>query len=323
VTIDKDIRLDGDGDGPDDVVIEVDDQSPTYSNRFGTGPYGIMIAESDAVVRDLTVRMLASEPRGSLGGIVATAFAARGGSPVIENVVAVHALDIENRGASVYLYADAVANVRDSVLEGWVFVEEQSNATIERNDVGRAIVIDSDEATGTVRGNRAWGVTGGSGELIEGNRFEGPGDAKSDYRGIGIGTGADGTGARGWIIRGNTVIGNQVGIFVGPGSTGTIEGNELADNVTGITVEGSDAILRGNVVRGGDVGIMLGGGSPTLTENTVEGAGRGLSLALGAAPTFVGNTICRNETNLDVAEGGDPPATEGNEICPDGPAVGE
>jgi parallel beta-helix repeat protein len=314
VTITKDITLDGDGDEAEDVVIEVDAQSPTYAAYwFGAGPYGIVIDESDATVRDLTVRLLEG----------AAAFTAKGGAPTIANVIADHVDEVDSNGASVYLHGDAVATVKDSELDGWVFVEERAVATIERNEVGRAIVVapasggGSFDVTATVRGNTARGIAAGSRVTIERNRIEGPSDGAIEWRGIAIEATSDD-----WIVRENTVVGSAIGIRVGRGSVGSVEGNVLIDNGTGISLTTSDATLARNDVRGGNVGISLDGGSAELADNTVEGANAGLSVGSGATPILTGNTICGNGRNLVVPDGVPPPDTEGNDICADGMSAG-
>ena len=75
------------------------------------------------------------------------------------------------------------------------------------------------------------------------------------------------------------------------------------DSVTGISVsEGSSALIDGDRVSANDVG---------------------LSIADGANLVLTGGSVCDNGLNLQVIPtDAAPPATSGNEICPDEPAAG-
>jgi Periplasmic copper-binding protein (NosD) len=324
VVIDKDITLKGDGER-EAVVIEVGDDGPTYDGFwYDPSPYGILFDQSDAEVSGLTVRLL-SPWDGSVGP---TGFVAKGGDPLIHDVYADHPRDGEPEccaGPSVYIHGGSSATVEDSLLEGLVFVQDESPATIEDNVIGWYMVVDAGGAAVDVLGNTMDGVSYVGTGRIEGNQVALRDDHEPDvdYNGIHLATGSLGVPAEGrWTVADNDVRGVLRGIWVATPVAGTIARNTLADNDIGMNLSGTGTgyTAEDNSVAGGRAGIVVASGEVTLSGNSVDGAsGTGLAIFERAAATLRGNHVCDNGTNLnDLSESSD--IDDSNEICEDPPA---
>lgn len=274
-----------------------------------TGPYGLHLVDSDAVLNDLTFRDLS---RGY--GIYVS-----GGAPTIERVTYTdNDFDDQNGTANLMLRGGTSATVRDSGLGvGSIAGEDHSPVTVEGNTLGGVLTAaPSDEASGGpayIRNNKMRGMIWADGlHVIEGNEIDLT-DDMFESAGIFIGLVGDG-----WVVRGNTIL-NSVGlaaIDLDPSAgAGQIVDNTLVGNKLGISVQ-SDTLVQGNIVRDGVNGIRIAGGSPEVRGNTVEGMERnGFDIGF-AAPTLSDNVACGNGTDLLISQGGDDAVIDDtNEFC--------
>lgn len=96
---------------------------------------------------------------------------------------------------------------------------------------------------------------------------------------------------------------------------GTIVGNELRDDGTGISLGPGSSIVEGNMVAGGSTGIVILSGSPSVVGNTIEGvSGQVISIAGTSSPTVSGNTMCGNGEDLYVSASATPEIGDNNVI---------
>jgi parallel beta-helix repeat protein len=116
------------------------------------------------------------------------------------------------------------------------------------------------------------------------------------------------------VLRGDTFSSNPrsgSGGVTLSGSTGTFEGNDLADGALEITA-GSDVVVRDNTVGGQGVKVSGEGTTASITGNMVTSSQRGIDVGPGAESTIEGNTITGGSTGL--ALGSDAVRAEGNTI---------
>jgi parallel beta-helix repeat protein len=118
--------------------------------------------------------------------------------------------------------------------------------------------------------------------------------------------------ASGTAVSGNTISGNDIGVYNSSSITTPISGNQLSGNrYEGILLDQGDAAVASNSVQGGNIGVALisfagntGNSSGTLTCNHIEGAGVGIELiddgGDGFLPVLSGqtNSITGNGTGL-------------------------
>jgi parallel beta-helix repeat protein len=220
--------------------------------------------------------------------------------------------------------------LRNSGVEGFMGVSSNAGVIIEDNEMPSTCIVLWDRgAQATIRNNTIrdcpyeFGIKLEQGSaIIEGNDISvaeappGPHSSYSDGRtGIVITSHEAGT-----VIHDNDIHDNTRGIGASLPSdspaNAEIDGNRVVNNAIGITIASDDITLRDNTVTGNVSGVLVGGGSPTLTGNTITGNETGLRIGRGS-PKLMGNTICDNDTNLYYGGDGQPPSTEGNEICPD------
>ena len=121
-------------------------------------------------------------------------------------------------------------------------------------------------------------------------------------------------------IRDNVVHDSGTGISAGDLVSAAITGNQVQRNAVGIAASSDDVTLRGNIVHRNSVGVAVALGSPTLARNCITDNVSGLRIGR-ATPILTDNTICDNGTNLFYGGEGQPPATTGNQICPDASPV--
>jgi parallel beta-helix repeat protein len=118
-----------------------------------------------------------------------------------------------------------------------------------------------------------------------------------------IGTGADPR------LRGNKIHdSHEAGIWFFQEARGTLEGNEITNNNTGIVIQaGSEPTLRRNTIHdNSDVGVnIFPKGLGTLKDNDIfANAGPGVAICSGSKPTLSHNRIYGNQTALQVLGGG-------------------
>jgi parallel beta-helix repeat protein len=116
------------------------------------------------------------------------------------------------------------------------------------------------------------------------------------------------------VLRGDTFSSSPRDGYSGvilAGSTGTFEGNDLADGALEITA-GSDVVVRDNTVGGQGVKVSGEGTTASITGNMVTSSQRGIDVGPGAEATIEGNTITGGSAGL--ALGSDAVRAEGNTI---------
>lgn len=296
VVIDKDITLGGDG-RREDVVLEFGSDGPVLTTPYGRVPYGLMLLDSEAVVRNLTVN----------GPNVGAAFVFVGGAPTLEQV----SNDLEGSfGAgphtSIAVLNGAGGTVRDSFLDGPAW------------DVGGPSIPEYEDVTGTgqfiaegntLDGGFGFDVTDGS--VFLRNTITGGGVIEPSL----IGSGSV------------LIAENDVAVIEILGSS---DGFTIRDNTvhatsfggTGITLGTGAAIVEGNAISDVHTGIVVPeGASPTITGNQLEGLNTGIRVVgADSEPVIEGNQFCGNGQDLVVPEGSALALDASNEICADGAA---
>jgi len=286
-------------------------RSPTWRENgdasFDPWPYGIALLDTNAELRDLTIR---KSP--DVGG---SGFVVNGGAPRISGITYTGESDFGN----VYVHGGSRAVISDSDFGPmWVFFEEASPATIENSKVDGAIRLHTNSAVPTdepqvVRGNTVGAIMLRGNVLIEGNKMDGALTLEDE------GAVAIDVDNGDVVISDNEVSRYQTGITVhGPGSA-TIRGNTLIDNDTAI-VDGatSDQLIEGNTVSGGGGGgiFVTGSGTSTISGNTVEGVSRrGIGLSSNGSFVLSGNRACGNGEDLWVSDGATATIDDTNEFC--------
>lgn len=339
--IDKDIVVRGED--RDSVVISAPDDGPTATlydeDEPESDPYAILLQDSNATLRDLTLRGLRSEVFAS------------GGSPTLEGLL-FDATGFPFRGSA-------------SATGSSIVVNRGSTATIRRNELvggGPIGVFDGSEPLveyNLLRGGpHIWGDPG-DGAIYRGNTIEEPfmwaiglfaedGSPTAESNVI-IRPGRSGIEI--WagqpIVRNNTIEGaGQTGINVdGDPQLGNVaphlEGNTIDEaGLWAISVRGAEAVVKDNVITGsgiawqagegsivgntvteGSAGLVISSGTPLVSGNDIEAmANRGIAVGRGANPTLSGNRSCGNRENFVVLEGAAATDDGTNEFCEDAPA---
>jgi parallel beta-helix repeat protein len=323
VLVAKDIIIRGDGDVTS-VIVERSGELPRHLGaRDDPGlPYAFRFDDCDATLENLTVR-------GDMSRI-----SIAGGAPTLRGLSLEHLGD--NLRATEGNWHDtpiigleimdgSAAIVEDStVIETDLFVDSDASPTLAGNElIGGIVFVQDDGVSPSIDGNvfrdaHTWfiWVGGGAKPEISGNTFSG-----SHHYGIFVRDAARPDGVRfagtDPLVRGNTISGSPVGVFLEREASARIEGNDLRDNQTGIMVEGSDPRISGNAIHENGLGVSIMRGAPELSENVIEGNKAGLLVGPPAEPTLAGNRICDNDTNVRLMRGAEMPATEGNEVCAD------
>jgi parallel beta-helix repeat protein len=301
LTIDRDVTLRGEG--PAEAVILALDGGQT-----------LRIASSNAIVSGLT-----------LTGATSNGVEISGGAPTLSELVFHDVADPDSCGSAgedgchALTIADGSrASVEFSRFTGGGSLRAETGASprIEANAfAGGSYVSLFDVGDRTiVRGNR-----------IEGSRESAIGVYRPTVATIEENhiTGFEGVGIEVWLlpgtdplIRGNTIERGDTGIHVLNDARPAIIDNDLATNGIAIGLTRSSPSIEANRIHANDRGISMGQGSPTLRDNVITDNEIGLDLARGAAPTLAGNTFCGNGFDINLRNGAEPPATEGNYSCP-------
>ena len=297
------------GDGPiDEIVLELDEGALfTLSN-------------SDAEVADLTLR----------GGLDTQGMNLVGGAPTVRGVVfdgtgVPYESNQLGQGGSLTILGDAQVLDSSFVGGGEILVGLFGNAVLENNELtdGPHIYLQAPGADAVVRNNtikgtfdRAIGLFGETTMTIENNTIVGAGGD-----GITVGWNTANDRLINPLITGNDISDSLVGIKVHNGADPVVESNRLSGNETAVINLGAAATYAGNELTGNDIGFSFQG-SPTLADNSVVDGGVGLVVyGSDTQPVLTGNTVCGNDTNVQLAEDGETPPLEyddSNEICEDG-----
>jgi hypothetical protein len=111
-------------------------------------------------------------------------------------------------------------------------------------------------------------------------------------------------GFGGFDVRDNTISGGDKGIRVEGRVRGSVTGNVLR-GIGGPAIEAVEArgTFAENDISGGGVGISVDGGVPDVLRNRIDGvAGVGISVTGDTGGSVVGNELCDNGADIDVAE---------------------
>ena len=307
VTITKDISIRGEG-APEQVILVPDDGGGTvdapqaryypFSDELVQDwSFVLHINGSDARISNVTIR----------GAEIGTAVVIDGGAPVLESVVIDPIGEQRNKNASAPHEGLAIGNastamVRNSLITAFIGIGEGSLATLTGNTIrGSCLVISGDGTDPLIRQNRiefsqcprmSVVVFEGAAPILESNTILS--DAQTD------GIRVSGAGSAPQITR-NVITGGEFGVWVGDGAQATIRRNLVTSATTGVEISGADAVLDTNEVHSNGVGIVLD---------------------KGAAPEFLGNTVCENEINLEL-RGGSTGLSGANDICDDHSATAD
>ncbi|MFV2063500.1 MAG: right-handed parallel beta-helix repeat-containing protein [Chloroflexota bacterium] len=321
------ITLEGDGE-PDEIVLEFTDEGQRVEGD--DVPYGIWFKDSDAVVRNLTVR----------GPQVARAIAIDRGAPTLEHLVVDLEFPFADRTREALSIVDgSTAFLNDVSMNAWLGIIEAS-PTIESSRISCGTSIEGPGSDAVLRSNVfrddlpgeaacGWGlvIENGASPTLEDNdismqsggvEISGPGTAPviKGNRIHDIGTLVSaGEGAEPRTVSESLT---QRAISVTSRAEPLILSNELTGNGAGIFIGNADPIVEGNTITNGTTGIDLVRSSATLTDNIVrEMIANGIAISTDSRPSLVGNRSCDNGRNLFVDEASSPQLDESNEICAD------
>jgi nitrous oxidase accessory protein NosD len=311
--IDKPLILKGEG-PVEDIIITAPLDGPEYESPSplvtGSANYAILIQGVDASISGVTLQ-----------GETSRVFI-DGGAATLDGLRFVTDTD-PTRGAwarrvgSLVIDGGATPTISDSTFQtGVVQVFGDSDPMIERNTFtdGSSLVGEFGDRV-VVRNNRfignsgtAIGFLGQTAGTFEGNEISGTAvgiGASSDFSGIGFAP----------VIVGNSITGNTVGIILPPMSGGEIRGNEIDSSGVAISLTEASTFVTDNELDRNSLGIRISGGSPILNANTVVGGQTGIHLQGVSSAELVGNTICGNETNIELTTGAVQPDLVGNDLC--------
>ena len=301
--IDKPVTLRGDG--PRDAVMVVPDPTDPLLFRVETGEritVAIQVDDADATIEHLSI----AETEGIVAGIVLD-----GASPSVRDVVSPMTV-----GAN----GDSAALIEDSDLDRVILSGPGVDATVRRNTVSDAIIVD-DGASGSFEGNLILDhplhiFDGGSAEII-GNTFrpaEGELAILLEWSGDSM------------IARDNVIEGGWQAIVVEHAESAHVEGNTITDAAFGIVITESGGIVRDNAVSGAsEVGILVSGNGTLAEANSITGGRVGMIASTPSgyppgAPRFdapsriLGNTIA-DATYFGLVINDASPVVSGNTIC--------
>jgi hypothetical protein len=332
--IGKDLTITGDGDR-DEIIIEAASTAPPVGFSRSRVPvstddpfaWAVLLADTETRLSDLTV----------IGQQEGTAIPIVGAdSAVVLDGIAVRVPGpASGEWGSVHWTDGSGGTLRDSVVEGWVDIADDTDVTIDGNEMpATCIAAWGGGADIVIRDNVIHGCPYEKGidvdarnntALIEGNDIwveDLPADANTDaFSGGRPAIEVHGSGPGSVTIRDNDLHDSGFGIWVSSGQPGLeVSANRIRDNDVGIGGLAGPAVLTANEITGSaqtGIEIRPGLATPELDGNTITGNVTGLSIAAGVAPLLTGNTICDNGTNLNVAASDEPLDTSGNEICDD------
>jgi parallel beta-helix repeat protein len=319
----KDVTITGVGDRDEIIVEAISTAAPNDpADEPDVSSWAFFLMDTSSTLSNLTV---VGQERGT-----AIPISGVGSAPVLDGLVIRLNGQWTGDHTPVWWTDGAGGALRNSVVEGFMGVSTNAGVIIEDNEMpSTCIVLWDPGAQATIRNNTIrdcpyeFGIKIEQGSaIIEGNDISvaeappGPHSSYSDGRtGIVITSHEAGT-----VVHDNDIHDNTRGIGASLPSNSQvraeIDGNRVVNNVLGITVASDHITLRDNTVTGSTAGVLVSGGSPTLTGNTITGNKTGLQVGR-ATPTLTGNTICDNGANLSYEGDGEPPSTEGNEICAD------
>lgn len=311
VVVDKDVVISGDQDGPQPVVVQIEDDATPADYAGSPLRYGFWVRLGEPDIGHLTIRGPAEQ---------VSAFMITGGAPVIHDVVTDLAPDVEVEQGSVTrrfltIAGDAAGVIRDSATDAELAIGGSASPLVENNEVGSEIWV-FDESSPHLLGNRVgsvW-VRESSSPKIEGNVIDNA-DA-GDWFNCGVMLNDPKTSPT---VIDNVIRNAPTGLCIEDGSAVAISGNEFLDNDIGISATNTDMVFADNTIRGGKAGVVVAGTtSPSFVGNTVEGAqNRGFSIGARSSPVLRDNTLCGSSTNLFTHPQAQPDIDDSNEICDD------
>lgn len=304
IVIAKDITLRGDGPRAD-VIVTVPEDGPLLASADRPIHYAFHLLDADASIGDLTIT-------GS--GLRTTAVVAMGGSPTIHDL----SVDLEPLlafpRAFAFIGEGAEATIRDNEANAELSIEGDSMATVTGNDTTgpdrtNGLVIEIAGASDVhVSENRLNGiVVHGASARLDGNEISAPDGCAIDI---------SGTGTAATVLR-NTIRDSVSGICTSGRAVATIESNDIFDNGTGVSLGSDEVSAFSNDIHQNDVGVFFRVGSPTVEDNTITRNRAALAFgSLPASPTVSGNSLCQNETSLELpADQVPPPSFELEDSC--------
>jgi len=350
--IDKDVTLRGDGADRSEVIIEVPADAPLLPEELagrclmgcaGTedpGPTGLLLLETTSSLSNLTV----------VGLLEGTAVSIHGGAPTLENLAIEIAPEVADTsreaagggaGAGLNIDHGSQAIIRGITHEGWLSVDRGSSPIFEDNQLlDNCIQLWGEGTAAELRGNtitgcaNGWaldighgatpliedndigvagiyvyqGIAAGTHPIIRDNRIHAS-DPTMEIRGIRVDC-SSGSPPQGLRCTGDEGV---------VGATASIEGNEIWDNSSGLSIY-TDVFVRGNDIHDNSIGVTVIGASPVLEGNTIGSNDVGLQVSGSTEDlSLSGNVICDNETNVNLVGAAELTDTTDNEICVDAP----
>lgn len=264
VVLRRDVAVVGDGDR-DSIILDYHGQEPMTLTGVFAGlrtPVGVLFDRTRASLTNMTLR----GPRESVAIMV------HGGAPAIRHLAAW--LDGAWQGPPtfrnfLYVCGDAGGVIADCESDAHVIVHPGS-PTVERNDLGAALLVMGPSSRAIVRDNAivvrtrttlALNVGLGAAPIIEGNEV-----SWFDGKAISV------AGGSAPIIRGNVIRHSRIGIGVFDRGLPTILDNDVEATTTGILVRGADPLVSGNVLSGTAPGsiVVLGDSRAAVERNAVD-----------------------------------------------------
>jgi len=212
-------------------------------------------------------------------------------------------------------YEESVSVAKDISISGEG--EREAVVVAPRGDTPAFTITGNSASLGglTLRGPNATVLISGGAPILDGLRLDlaAPPTARASPV-VAIDISGESTA----VIRGNTIVGADIGIRVADGAA-QLEGNDVSGTTsTGIEVLAGESTLSVNAVHDNEsVGIAIVAGGASLSDNTISANGTGLLLGPAATPVLTGNTVCDNATDVEVSGGAPAPDLSGNEVCAD------
>jgi F-box protein 11 len=301
VVIDKDLTVIGDG-RREDIIVMIPEDGPSLDTEGRQIGYAFQLLGADTSLGGITIK--GDGPR-------TVAITAEGGTTVLHDL----SVELEQLAALPRVFAfvgdGAEAIVRDNHANAELAIGDAvatvtGNVTTGPDAANGLVVWLSDAADVELSGNYLNGVVveGGTARLVQNELFAPDGCALAITGKEALVTASE-----------NLIRSSETGICTSGSAASTIEGNDIVDNGTGVSL-GSDASVNANELHENDVAILIRVGSPTIEGNDVSGNRAALAFGtLPTSPSFSGNSFCVNEVLFEGPDGVEPPSLDDNESC--------
>jgi len=306
VIIDKDLTIAGGGSSPGAVTLRIPEDGPAGKFNGMTLRYGFWFEDVTAEISNITI----TGPSSRVSALVAV-----GGDLSAHDVI--EDLDAYAYWPYGFLYigGDATGMIHDNTSKAFVWIDGEATPTLRDNTIHNVIRSDGDSSP-HIHDNDVGGVwaLGDATPVIEDNLIDYADNGGADGGFSSCGIRMDWGAPRPTIV-GNEILNAPFGICVYRGQPVEIRSNTFdGHEIVAISLGDSDTTVADNNITGESAGIQLSAGSPTITGNTIEVGGRGISVGALSTATIDGNTVCGGHGSIFLSDGAEPTLGE-NELC--------